>query len=819
MALNPLGLAPLGIVVAIFLVAVVTSTSDDFDRRLTRVGRRLFGRYIKPSEERERQLEAAYIGTSYRGYAARTYLFTAMAAVAGSIAGAYAVGGFLLLMPTIIDLLMGLPRTMVNVLGIRGFELILSPDQTLLILVVSGIVAGGVTAGLTYLMRLELPKNRAGVRQRNIDAGMPRTIAFMYALSRGGTSFPEVMRILARNEDIYGENSREFGVAVREMNLFGRDMISGIERMNRRTPSERFKTFSENLSSVLQSGQSLSTFLHNQYERHHEEAAERQEDLLETLATIAEGYVTIFVAGVLFLITILLVFGLTTTDTLGFLRLLAYLAIPLANLGVMVYLSQKLSSLGIGDSGTSKALQRHETATIGRPTGSQGPREVADGGVVSGGGTNWDRLRLHDRLRAVRQLFQSPVRTLVWYPYRILYITIPLAVVLLLARAPAAFQTSAVNLRLLDDFVIQSLLLVLGSYAIFRTIYMWRISRIEAATPELLERLASLNEAGMTFVESIRRVRGSDIGVLSPEVEHIWNDISMGANVDDALVRFGRRIRTTSISRVVTLLTNAIHASGELGPVLRIASEQARSDYRLRRRRRQQMLTYLVVIYISFFVFLVIIVAVQQVLVPSLPSTVPTPPSTNRLGVDTTQFARLGQVDKAAYTLVFFHTALAQAVLTGFIGGQLGEGSLRDGVKHAAVLLGIAYLAFIVLSSPVASMTVQNPGPADGQLTVDSASLSGGGFVVVHDGDRNAEVIGVSGHLAPGTHDEVTIELDNPPSSSDITLVAHQDTDGNQQFGYDFERQGETDQPYAASGDSEVVSVEVDLTEDDDLRG
>jgi flagellar protein FlaJ len=817
MALNPLGLAPLGIVVALLAVALLASVNERFDRNLTRIARRVFGRYVKPSEERTRQLEAAYIGQSYRGYAARTLLFTGMGAVGGAVAGAYVVGGFLLAVPTIVDLMMGLPRTMVNAFGIRGFELVLTSTQTLAILIASGVVFGGATAGLTYVMRWEMPRSAADVRERSIDAGMARTIAFMYALSRGGTSFPDVMEILADNQDIYGENAREFGVTVREMNLFGRDMITSIKRMNRRTPSERFKTFSENLSSVLQSGQSLSSFLHNQYERHHEEAAERQEDLLESLATIAEGYVTIFVAGVLFLITILLVFGLTTTDTLAFLQMLAYLAIPLANLGFMVYLNQKLEALGIGDTGTSEALERHETATLGRPTKSA-PAGLTDGGVVAATERNWERLRFNDRLRAIRQLFRSPARTLVWYPYRVLYIALPVAILLFAFRLPAAFQTGTVNVRLLDDFVVQSLLLVLGSYAVVRYAYTRRISKIEAATPELLERLASLNEAGMTLVESIRRVRGSDIGVLTPEVERIWADISMGANVDDALVRFGRRIRTTSISRVVTLLTNAMHASGQLGPVLRIASEQARSDHRLRKRRRQQMLTYLVVIYVSFLVFLVIIVAVQEVLVPALPSSVPTPPAENRLGVDTTQFARLGQVDKAAYTLVFFHTALAQAVLTGFIGGQLGEGSLKEGVKHATILLGVAYVAFVLLSSPVASMTVGSPTATDGELTVDSASLSGGGFVVVHAQDADGEVVGTSEYLAPGSHTDVTIELDNPPSDGETyVLVAHRDTNDNERLDYDFGAPGETDRPYPASGQSEFTSVEITIGEGDEF--
>ncbi len=527
MALNPLGLTPLALLVVLLSVVGLGFVSEPWDRRLTRFSRRLFGRYVGASPERKRVLESAYIGETYRGYAARTYLFTAIAAVCGALGGAYLVGLLLLAIPTIVDLLLGLPNTMVNALGIRGFELVLAPTRTLAVLAAGGVFTGAGAAGLTYILRWELPKNTAAVRRRNIEEGMPRNIAFMYALARGGMSFPDIVRVLGRNQDIYGDMSREISIAVREMDLFGRDVISSLQHVSHRTPSEKMKTFTENLSSVLQSGQSLESFLRDQYERHQEDAAQRQADIIESLATIAEAYVTIFVAGVLFLITILLVFGLTTTDTLPFLQLLAYLAIPLANAGFMVYLSSKMEALGISDSGTTDVLDRLETTTFGKPA-VRPETGVTDGGHVDTATDNWARLRLYDRVRRVKRILRSPVETLVWNPTQVLYVAVPVAVLAFALRAPAAFQTSIVNVRLLDDLLVQSALLVLGAFAVVRFVYVRRVARIEQATPELLERLASLNEAGMTIVESIRRVRGNDVGVLTPEVKRIWADIRMG---------------------------------------------------------------------------------------------------------------------------------------------------------------------------------------------------------------------------------------------------------------------------------------------------
>jgi flagellar protein FlaJ len=806
MSLNPLGLVPLLVPSAVVGVVFLTTYDESWDRTATRYARRLFGRYVPESDERAGLLRAAYVEQTYRTYASRTFLYAGMASVAGAVTGAYLVGGFLLFVPTFVALLLGLPDSMVGGLGLRGFELELRATQTLGIAAVGGVVGGAGAAVSVYVMRWELLQSRAEARQRNVDEGLARTVAFMYALSRGGVSVPETLRTLGDNDEIYGESAREVNVAVREMDLFGRDMITAIRRMARRTPSEEFKTFSENLASVLQSGQSLSAFLRNQYDRYQEEAADRQEEILEHLATIAEAYVTVLVAAVLFLITILLVFGLTTTDTLWLIQLLGYLMVPLANAGFMVYLSRKLQVLGITANHTTSVLESVDTRSPDRPVPVDAAAR-ADGGYAAPGHDGVTQLAFYDRLQRLVRVARSPVQTVLWHPTRILYVTIPVAVAYVALRAPAAFETSVVNVRVLDDVLVQAALFVLGSFAIARAIYSRRVRKIEAATPEFLERLASLNEAGMTLVESLDRLRGSDVGVLSPEVERIWTDVTMGSNLDDALVRFGRRVPTTSITRVVTLVTNAMQASGSLGPVLRIAATQARADQRMRRRRRQQMLSYLVVIYVAFLVFLIIIVTVQEVLVPALPSHVPTPPQDNRLGVNVDQFARFGSVDKAAYTLAFFHTALIHAVLSGFAGGLLGEGSLRDGAKHAAILLGVAYVAFLLLSSPVASITMDDPAAGTQFVTIDSASLSEGGYVVVHDSDRNGAVVGQSEYLAPGTHRNVRIRVDGElRDGAPLVAVAYRDTNGDETLTL---AEPGTDGAYPAPGRDEVVTVPV----------
>jgi flagellar protein FlaJ len=109
------------------------------------------------------------------------------------------------------------------------------------------------------------------------------------------------------------------------------------------------------------------------------------------------------------------------------------------------------------------------------------------------------------------------------------------------------------------------------------------------------------------------------------------------------------------------------------------------------------MLTYLVVIYVSFFVFLGIIVALTVSFIPAIESASQSAAFSGDSGVTTGVFSGLGEVNTGAYTLLFFHVTLVQGVFSGLIAGQLGEGSVTDGLKHATLLVFVTYVVFLLV--------------------------------------------------------------------------------------------------------------------------
>ncbi|GAB3694005.1 type II secretion system F family protein [Halorubrum pallidum] len=702
------------------LLPTVSRRADLF---VTRLALLVFGDAVARDVERRRhqrdRLRAAHVEGTHRVYASKTLLYAAVLGVAGSVVGVYAVGGLLSMLEVGEETLRGaLPEALSVLAGLAGLTGLGLPRLFLLLALASATVGTALAAG-TYYGRWELLRQRAHTRSTEIDATLPRTVAFMYALSRSGMAFPRVMDTLAENEAVYGEAATELSIAVRDMNAFGTDALTALQRTSRRTPSDDLADFAENLASVLGTGQPISTFLSDQYDRYQEEAESKQEQYLELLATFAEAYVTALVAGPLFFITILVVIGLVLQNTLPLLRVIVYVGLPLATFGFVVYVDSVAQ--GVGGSGTATVSDAaeseeaddddaalHRSATVQADGGStvRAPDAVAGGLTGDDSADPWaasrDRLRVYDSLGRVREWVRAPISGVLDEPHTVLFVAVPPAVVALLA---AVFPvTGGTPVEVVDQFdtpLVVATAAVLGAYALVYEVGKRRVRRREAAVPDLLDRLASVNEAGTSVVGGIRRVADSNLEALTADLQRTRRDIDWGADVATALWRLERRVRSPMVSRAITLVTNAMYASGDIGPVLRIAADEARATWSLRRERRQVMLTYLVVIYVSFFVFLGIIAALSVSFIPAVEAAavpsggadagggLPGGPSGITDG--------LGDIDGFAYEQLFFHAAAVQAVCSGLVAGQLGEGSVRDGVKHVVVLLALTLVAFLLI--------------------------------------------------------------------------------------------------------------------------
>ncbi|WP_459190653.1 DUF7282 domain-containing protein, partial [Halosimplex sp. J119] len=112
-----------------------------------------------------------------------------------------------------------------------------------------------------------------------------------------------------------------------------------------------------------------------------------------------------------------------------------------------------------------------------------------------------------------------------------------------------------------------------------------------------------------------------------------------------------------------------------------------------------------------------------------------------------------------------------------------------------------------ILAEPSGSLTFSDQSVAEDnqEVVVESATLSDGGFVAIHEGSASGDVIGTSRYLEAGTHSNVRVDLDTMVNET-TTLVAMPHLDDNSNNLYDFP---EADAPYSVNGTTVTDSAEV----------
>ncbi|MFB6229382.1 MAG: PGF-CTERM sorting domain-containing protein, partial [Halobacteriales archaeon] len=124
-----------------------------------------------------------------------------------------------------------------------------------------------------------------------------------------------------------------------------------------------------------------------------------------------------------------------------------------------------------------------------------------------------------------------------------------------------------------------------------------------------------------------------------------------------------------------------------------------------------------------------------------------------------------------------------------------------------------------VVAAP-ASVTFSDQTRDGTTVTVDSVRMDEGGFVTMHDsslldGDAVGSVVGFSEYLAPGSYENVIVELDEQlTETQQLIAMPHRDSNDNQT--YDFV-DGSGDPPYTEGGSAVTDAGAVTIDTGDDV--
>jgi flagellar protein FlaJ len=209
--------------------------------------------------------------------------------------------------------------------------------------VLFGVGGSLFTMAFTLMGFYMYPVLRADNLKRMLEDGLPFISGYMAILAGAGVPVANMFRSLAQVDESFAISS-EARKIVRDMELFGMDVISALEAASKRSPSVRFKELLEGLIATMHSGGNIERYLAQRSRFYMKLKRIGLKRFSDTLGVLAEFYVVLLVAGPLILVVMFGVMamlgggGQGLLDPRLLLYLLTYLGIPLGSIVFLILL-------------------------------------------------------------------------------------------------------------------------------------------------------------------------------------------------------------------------------------------------------------------------------------------------------------------------------------------------------------------------------------------------------------------------------------------------------------------------------------------------
>ncbi|GEM_PF-381870 len=289
--------------------------------------------------------------------------------------------------------------------------------------------------------------------------------------------------------------------------------------------------------------------------------------------------------------------------------------------------------------------------------------------------------------------------------------------------------------------LLSSILLGILPYGVFSFLKNRKISKIEKQFPDFLSDLAESKRGGMTLLKAFESARENDYGELDAQIERIYHELSWGIPFPEVMQRFSRRMSdSVVIQESVSIIIQSFKSGGDItGTISSVADDSARLR-KVVKNKNAQLQQQLFIMYVIFFLFIGITIGIYTMLAQllGLGSTedgaisgisdviggssgggptnfcngeiaaaqpfcitskifgfVPANISSGQVSLSSEYAVNHAYGRMAYYKALLFVMMVVQGILTALVAGQIKEGSPSAGIKHAIVMLPIAFIAFI----------------------------------------------------------------------------------------------------------------------------
>ena len=206
------------------------------------------------------------------------------------------------------------------------------------------LVVGVLVAILTLIIMYVYPSMKATSRKGPIDNNMPYITNFLTLLSSSNVPPSLIFKSMARI-DTLKEVKLEFNNIVRDVEIFGNDLMTSILENAKLTPNKDLREILLGYVATVRTGGNPTEYLKVTSNQITKERISKLDMMLESLSAVAEIYIMILVATPLLFTVLFATLGMIGGGGVGgidmglLLYLLTYLGIPIMGVVMMVIMS------------------------------------------------------------------------------------------------------------------------------------------------------------------------------------------------------------------------------------------------------------------------------------------------------------------------------------------------------------------------------------------------------------------------------------------------------------------------------------------------
>ncbi len=287
------------------------------------------------------------------------------------------------------------------------------------------------------------------------------------------------------------------------------------------------------------------------------------------------------------------------------------------------------------------------------------------------------------------------------------------------------------------SLLILGLIIAVLPYGVISFLKNRAVREVEDQFPSFLKDLAESKRGGMTILQAFESARETDYGRLNSEIEQIHDELTWGIPLPRVMERFSRRMNESEvIQESISILLQSFRSGGNITKTIESIAEDSSQLKETIQKKDSEIKQQILIMYVIYFLFVGITIGIYMMLSQLLGLGSPNSgalQNTEFLGgggggvtnycngeilyaeplcstakvfgfipsnitTFTSEYSltyKYGQM--AYYKSLLFTMLMVQGVATGAVAGQISEGSPSAGIKHALIMIPVAFIAFMYM--------------------------------------------------------------------------------------------------------------------------